>query len=869
MRPQLRICHLWLLPTLLLLACGDDPGPGNANANANQNTNLGPLCGDGVREDPEACDSGDENSDLAPDACRTNCVLPTCGDHVIDSGEACDDGPFNSDHTPDACRPGCVLPACGDGVVDGDESCDDGGLEAGDGCSGHCDLEPGWTCAGAPSVCRCRDFFGGDGCSRCVVHVDRHAPAGGSGDGLSWSTAFTDLEDALAAMAGLGRSCEVWVAAGTYYPYAGDRADGFHLRTGAHLYGGFAGDETARDQRDPTANETVLQGFGQSYHVVRAEGVKDVLLDGFTITGGRADGAAPQHRGGGLFVWASEVTVEGCTLAENAAEEGGAVAAVLSHLVLRNTRLTGNGPPLVSPCPWFACDPDDRPKGGALLALQSEVEVNGCEISDNVSELGGGVYLGASTVQIDDTGLERNVGVQGGAVYSYGDLVIRRSTIAENQAEWGGGVIKWGPLTLDAVVVRDNRAGRTGGGVYAGMGETEIVNCLIHGNDVDAYPTILMGTALHLESEAVRLLNCTVTANGAASGESALLNTATPEAVQVINSIVWGNATEDGESDIAGNDVTARYSVINLWKRFPSERRILPSGPGNLNRDPGFVDPASRDFRLRADSPCVDAGLGGSAPATDLEGNPRYNFPGVQHWGAGTPAYVDIGALELQGGCPSGGCDPGETLLTCSADCPGACVDPVCDLHPQCKCPGGQKCSLQGTARVCTIAGTGGAGHPCTADTDCDRGFDCVNAGSVSVCMQYCSGTGACAGGRGALCLFDLLSGGNPIPGARICSIACEPVSSTGCPAGQACRLGYNSSSGLCFTDCWGGVGTSTGACDTTSQFCPRGWFCSSASGNLCRKYCLRDEDCQGVGSGVCTTGTWWDIDGWIYGLCE
>lgn len=42
---------------------------------------------------------------------------------------------------------------CGNGVLDDVEACDDGNATAGDGCSDACAVEPGYACAGEPSVC--------------------------------------------------------------------------------------------------------------------------------------------------------------------------------------------------------------------------------------------------------------------------------------------------------------------------------------------------------------------------------------------------------------------------------------------------------------------------------------------------------------------------------------------------------------------------------------------------------------------------------------------------------------------------------------------------------------------------------------------
>jgi len=94
-----------------------------------------PVCGNARVEGYEECDNGEVNSDLAPDACRTNCVLPRCGDDVTDSGEQCDNGGSgNSNQIPNACRTDCRKAHCGDGVLDSGEECDDANEDPYDGC---------------------------------------------------------------------------------------------------------------------------------------------------------------------------------------------------------------------------------------------------------------------------------------------------------------------------------------------------------------------------------------------------------------------------------------------------------------------------------------------------------------------------------------------------------------------------------------------------------------------------------------------------------------------------------------------------------------------------------------------------------------
>src|SRR5512138_3550425 len=145
-----------------------------------------------------------------------------------------------------------------------------------------------------------------------IIRVAATLPTGPIGPiirrcGVSWDTPC-ELQQALSiAIAG----DSIWAMEGTYKPTTtSDRTISFTLKNGVALYGGFAGTETALEQRNPNVNATILSGnigssssrYDNSYHVVITSGTDDTtILDGLTISGGQSDGAAPYDKGAGLL----------------------------------------------------------------------------------------------------------------------------------------------------------------------------------------------------------------------------------------------------------------------------------------------------------------------------------------------------------------------------------------------------------------------------------------------------------------------------------------------------------------------------------------------------------------------------------------
>lgn len=106
-------------------------------------------CGDGVRDEDEACDDGNR---VPGDGCSSDCRAQEVGFSCAVPGERC-----------------IPIARCGDGVVAATEQCDDGNVVSGDGCSARCVIELGKKCEGQPSACSdtaCGDSIreGSEGC---------------------------------------------------------------------------------------------------------------------------------------------------------------------------------------------------------------------------------------------------------------------------------------------------------------------------------------------------------------------------------------------------------------------------------------------------------------------------------------------------------------------------------------------------------------------------------------------------------------------------------------------------------------------------------------------------------------------------------
>lgn len=414
----------------------------------------------------------------------------------------------------------------------------------------------------------------------------RVAAGGSSTDpncGTTWESAC-DLQYALTSRANTtaGDTWELWVKTGTYYPTNSPthRAAAFEMKSGVAVYGGFRGDETARDERRPDLFAlTTLSGdidgsagMLHSYNVVRSINTDaSAVLDGFLITGGVADKfyELSNDRGGGIFISNSHIRLTNLIIGGNQAEAGGGIYVQAdSRPTLNQVNFLGN----------YA-----RQGGGMYnVSGASPLVVDAVFLGNHAESQGGGLMTVDSDLTLVNVIFDRNtvdLGFPGNFVFGGGGLynlegrqvLLTNVAFQDNQAVQGhgGGLFNYNSdvLSLRSVTFQGNTAGDKGGGMY-----TYITNPTLENVTFLANRAVSEGGGLFSASDGPLVNHATFYANTAGTSGGAM-NTTTLLWGNVRNSIVWGN-TPDQIPACSG----ISYSVV--------EGETVCPGMGNTNRSP-------------------------------------------------------------------------------------------------------------------------------------------------------------------------------------------------------------------------------------------------------------------------------------------
>ena len=215
--------------------------------------------------------------------------------------------------------------------------------------------------------------------------------------------------------------------------------------------------------------------------------------------------------------------------------------------------------------------------------------------------------------------------------------------VASGGYQSGAGIFSNGTLLVQNCTFTGNRAGNYGAGIDSNAGSATVTNCVFSGNTASDAATVLNFATL-------TLTNCTSTQN--TSGYRTLYNGGT---ATLTNDILFN----DSGLETDANATTASHCDIQGGY----------AGPGNINADPLFVG-APANLHLKPGSPCLQAGVAGTAPPTDLDGSPRPTPPSI-----GAYDLVELSALGVPASVPGG------TVITATVTLDGvALTDTVIGL---------------------------------------------------------------------------------------------------------------------------------------------------------------------------------------------
>ena len=473
-----------------------------------------------------------------------------------------------------------------------------------------------------------------------------------SGDGTSWETAFKTIQEGIDAAADGHR---VVVAEGSYVENI--RFNGKNISL------------TSTDPLDPeTVASTIIDG-NRSGSVVSFSGTEDetCTLSGFTVRNGTSEEGAGLF-GGGRHSH-SRAIIEGNVIEGNSATHNGGAVAFCDGIIQAN-RVTNNTATY---------------DGGGLY--QCGGGISGNVIADNSAKRGAGLAF-CKAIIADNTISRNRDSAEGGGLYDCDRTIVRNvitecyagaggaladcdgpilnNTIARNRAYYGAGASDCDGLIQGNSITENVASSEAGGGLYDCDGRIE-------GNAISAnrgtglyecdgaiYSNLISGNRGKgggglSECEGF-IVNNTIVNNWAAVGGGICYSQGI-----IVNCIIWGNDASYEYQKQVYDSTEPTYSCIQDWS----------GGEGNISEDPRFVDPDGPDdnpetyednnYRLRPDSPCIDAGFNDpDLPETDILGNPRILY-------GGRSFTVDMGAYEYVIARLTPGPGPEEATFTWSS----------------------------------------------------------------------------------------------------------------------------------------------------------------------------------------------------------
>ncbi|ETR70826.1 MAG: hypothetical protein OMM_02955 [Candidatus Magnetoglobus multicellularis str. Araruama] len=281
--------------------------------------------------------------------------------------------------------------------------------------------------------------------------------------------------------------------------------------------------------------------------------------------------------------------------------------------------------------------------------------------SKNRHSYGGAIYIdSAKNILISNNSICRNTATAPSSSYnSYGGAIYFNSivqkvtavenTISDNSSEIGGGIYSRNSSSIE--ISSNQIKGSTGTGIYITASSENSITCAIYNNVimnsnnqssegggifVENYKLIdirqnliannkgTKGAGLFLNPASTLFLENNTIAYNTAENQGGGIYVATSNMLNDLslnNNIFWANTagTEGDDIHLLGFGGNPRELYNNTVREISG---TFENTSGNINSDPLFYDPSNGDYHLQPNSPCINAANNGGY--SDLDNTPTY-----------------------------------------------------------------------------------------------------------------------------------------------------------------------------------------------------------------------------------------------------
>jgi hypothetical protein len=500
----------------------------------------------------------------------------------------------------------------------------------------------------------------------------------GRSDGLSWASAYSDLQAALAksdtlAMVNPGKTISIYIAKGSYYPSAnGDTSKSFVLRNHVQLLGGYP---SGGGVRNASLNVTILSGTKGSYHIVKAVNIDPTsVMDGLTISGGSfpenndylvLDGlglicinSSPKinscnfennsdvnpmdpydNDGGAIYDSASSPSITNCAFLNNKAVKGGAILNVFSSPIIIKCQFTNN-----KGVYWGNLN---NSSVGGICNISSSTIIDGCNFIGNFGTGIGAIANINSSSVITNCTFQGNTSREyegGGAIgnSSSSPLISNCNFTSNFAADGGGGAISnssSSPKILNCSFSRNyvvNLWNNIGGGAISNKysSSSTITNCTFVYNRAEDNSHPLYGGAIFDDSSTSSIItNCSFANNLATVGGAYYGSLG-----KITNCIFWGDSASESNfsSELSANIANVKNCIISGG--YSGGILIKTDNPnlGIFTNNGGPVPTCAIPVGSSAQNSGTTSVPAGVDISSDARGMPR------------SDGFPDIGAYEIQ-----------------------------------------------------------------------------------------------------------------------------------------------------------------------------------------------------------------------------